>query len=1351
MIYELNRFSPQSFERLIQALAASVLGIGVQIFGVGRDGAREATYNGKCRISGDECDGYVVIQAKYRQSSEGTKNNPDWLKNQIDIEMSKFEEKRRSLQKPDYYLIASNVRLSASAGDSTGKGEGGIDKVTKHLKYWSDKLGIKGVYVWHADTIGAFLDANEEIRTTFSFWVQPGDVLASLLRTVGEPRHEEVLFRYMRRGIRDSRDIKTRDMGQVTGRTIALDALFIDLPIDQKPVDTRSYGGAQPLEPEGEPISEADYSEVDENVNISRFAGKANVLASLMVRAADKFDLSGCCNNVTLPPPKDPCLQKGPLENRVVILGGPGQGKSTIGQFMAQLCRARLLHSTKQSQTPEINGAIQAILARALNEKIPVSGPPRLPIHIELPRFADALSDANRKDEDLTVLSYVARQVSKASEETVTGAMLRRWLAKVPSVVILDGLDEVPRSGNRADVIAAIEELLDAIHEVNADCLIFATSRPQGYQGELSRKIWAHWTLEPLDGDEALKFARHLAPVLVADETRQEEILEILSKASAEETTSQLMISPLQVTLLFQLVATHNNIPDDRWTLFHRHYETMRDREIAKGGSTGQIIGKFKPQIDRIHYDAGYILHVRSESNGSADAFFTVDEFSAIVKNQLIIDGYDEDNEKLTHDIVGIATDRLVFLRSGTEGHIAFDVRSLQEFMAAARLTTSPESSIRERLYEFAGRAHWLHVFKIACSKIFASANHEALRDSVIALLDSFDEGDRDSDDRIVKMGARLAVELIADGAALTVPAFRKKLLVRALRLISVPGNQLNWKIASTIDYSARSAAELVLTEAMSTGNEITKGSVLSLLAIIYALNEGPLSNWAELLLLNWWPDDSERVLQIFEDAVMLPREGKVAERLRLAQWNCPVREVQHWVWRLSRNDSYVPEHAIICSGIWRSESVPLICKDGTTTELSLKYYSIEGAPRLMTVPPSAQFEWKVMQAAVIFGEAPSQRTLAAFLRVVAELNVLEEAYALAIPWTLKAMLKAAKDASTLLVCADEVEAGSYGDIDLWSAAEDRWNRNGIMQHELSTIRETGIPRDINVRGAPLISGRQTRSHFAPAIDELLDLVERVPTSSWAKRALLFCARRPVAGSSERLRAYLSTCPLPTDSADLRALSIALIAQIAVCDDAALITRLRDLLSSDIAAGSSAYIVVSLRSLDAAVKLIKEFNATPRFRSFIPPIASLLRNSRSVEAANDLDQSAFEFHESDTAYISSSVAQILIYAQRVNSINLRETANKLVESPTAPLFSVLRGREYGREDIRVSAALRREVCLALLTNPARVTHVNAANDTLVELLESKKTSLADPDVAAKLALPLDQLPVKYAAQASMTE
>jgi hypothetical protein len=83
MGYEFDRFSSQSFERFIQSLSVAVVGPRVQIYGRGKDGAREATFRGKCCVTDSEWDGYVVIQAKFKEMIQGSAENAKWLIKQI--------------------------------------------------------------------------------------------------------------------------------------------------------------------------------------------------------------------------------------------------------------------------------------------------------------------------------------------------------------------------------------------------------------------------------------------------------------------------------------------------------------------------------------------------------------------------------------------------------------------------------------------------------------------------------------------------------------------------------------------------------------------------------------------------------------------------------------------------------------------------------------------------------------------------------------------------------------------------------------------------------------------------------------------------------------------------------------------------------------------------------------------------------------------------------------------------------------------------------------------------------------------------------------------------------------------
>nr|GID89547.1 hypothetical protein Ade03nite_84710 [Actinoplanes derwentensis] len=76
MRYDLDALGEMEFEDLAQALSIHVLGPGVQVFGDGPDGGREAAFEGT--VTFPEPDpagpwrGYGVIQAEFRRQPLGT-------------------------------------------------------------------------------------------------------------------------------------------------------------------------------------------------------------------------------------------------------------------------------------------------------------------------------------------------------------------------------------------------------------------------------------------------------------------------------------------------------------------------------------------------------------------------------------------------------------------------------------------------------------------------------------------------------------------------------------------------------------------------------------------------------------------------------------------------------------------------------------------------------------------------------------------------------------------------------------------------------------------------------------------------------------------------------------------------------------------------------------------------------------------------------------------------------------------------------------------------------------------------------------------------------------------------------
>ncbi len=146
MHYALDRLGSAQFEHLVQSLALATLGPGVRVFGAGPDGGREATFEGELSVVDGEGRwvGYGVLQAKYKERCESPDVDATWLIARIRKELTLWadpdSERVRSGRLPDYFLVATNVRLSATPKT------GGVDRVEEFISTFcrEKKLPLKG-------------------------------------------------------------------------------------------------------------------------------------------------------------------------------------------------------------------------------------------------------------------------------------------------------------------------------------------------------------------------------------------------------------------------------------------------------------------------------------------------------------------------------------------------------------------------------------------------------------------------------------------------------------------------------------------------------------------------------------------------------------------------------------------------------------------------------------------------------------------------------------------------------------------------------------------------------------------------------------------------------------------------------------------------------------------------------------------------------------------------------------------------------------------------------------------------------------------------------------------------------
>jgi predicted NACHT family NTPase len=140
-----------------------------------------------------------------------------------------------------------------------------------------------------------------------------------------------------------------------------------------------------------------------------------------------------------------------------VLIGGPGQGKSTLTQLLCQLHRVALLTDIAEAPLlPEVHDACELIRKQCALASLTLPTMPRFPVRIELNRFAAALGAG----EVSSLLGWLLALVRRRTERDLYADDLRAWLKACPWLLVLDGLDEVPATSNRKEVLDAVEDFL---------------------------------------------------------------------------------------------------------------------------------------------------------------------------------------------------------------------------------------------------------------------------------------------------------------------------------------------------------------------------------------------------------------------------------------------------------------------------------------------------------------------------------------------------------------------------------------------------------------------------------------------------------------------------------------------------------------------------------------------------------------------------------------------------------------------------------------------------------------------------------------------------------------------------
>lgn len=264
---------------------------------------------------------------------------------------------------------------------------------------------------------------------------------------------------------------------------------------------------------------------------------------------------------------------------RLVILGDPGAGKTTLTRWIATAYLLRLKADLEWRDLPAIQTLPDADY---------------FPIIIRC-RELDATC-INGALEDILRHTLRKAELSTAEADDLV-RLLRARLEAGTALLMLDGLDEIIDPQVRACFCEQVERMAVAYQAP-----IVITSRIVGYR-EMGRRLgrdFEHLTLADLTSEEKDDFARHWCELTELPERREAATEELIHDIHSAERIERLTGNPMLLTTMALVKRSVGKLPNRRAALYREAVQVLLKwrREVDKPLDWGEAI----PQLEYLAY-----------------------------------------------------------------------------------------------------------------------------------------------------------------------------------------------------------------------------------------------------------------------------------------------------------------------------------------------------------------------------------------------------------------------------------------------------------------------------------------------------------------------------------------------------------------------------------------------------------------------------------------------------------------------------------------------------------------------------------------------------------------------------
>lgn len=646
--YLFENSDPERFQRLCQSLLLPEFP-GLQCFPVGQpDGGRDAVHP----------ETGTIVQVKFKRKHED--ESADWLITALKNELPKILELVSKGAKR--YLIVTNA--AGTAHPDSGR----IDLVQD----WLDKnVPVPSSCLWRDDLERRLDSAPGGLKlkhTEILTWGDRLEVYFEQAHGADGTRRKDALRSFIHSQFDRERILKFKQVNISND----LAGMFVDVPVGftrevllEQTNDKHEIRSdlRRALAEFGDHGAELEVREEDSDFQIYPDGGFSSV------GAAEFFLASSVQDNLKY----------------VMLEGAPGQGKSTLTQFVCQVHRARFLGKTS--------------FLESLSDRLQ-PGAFRIPIRVDLRDFSKFLSGQNPfpghelATTSKTLQEFLALLVSASSSGVqFTPHDMLSVAKESPVLLFLDGLDEVADAASRQELITSITQAISMWEEFEADLQVVITSRPSTFGStiEFNNNGFFVATLQNINEDRVTEYTGKWVQAKGLDSDEALDLVTILDEKLELPHIQDLTRNPMQLAILLTLIhQVGHSLPDERTRLYSEYLDTFLTREAEKSSA---VRAHKKVLIGFIGFLA-WKLQSQAESSGGLGSI-SEGSLQTLAKEYLAARGRDT---SIADSLFGGGLERIFVLVERNEGLFEFEVQPIREYFCASYLyENAPIGTVRHR------------------------------------------------------------------------------------------------------------------------------------------------------------------------------------------------------------------------------------------------------------------------------------------------------------------------------------------------------------------------------------------------------------------------------------------------------------------------------------------------------------------------------------------------------------------------------------------------------------------------------------------------------------------------------